>query len=206
MASWLQSCAVCPASGSWPIPVRPTWGDQIMPNDEQVGTLAAEYLIAKNHRHIAFLNVRRSLWAFRKREEAFVSVARKADIDVQVISEAMPSINDALGAQFIQKIVDRVVALSHRPTGFFVVDDRQMSLLHPALLRKRLISKSETDLISCNNELPYIEGLNPRPATIDIQFEMIARFGVQTLLWRIENAGADSRVISTVEPRLILPD
>lgn len=186
-------------------PVRPTWGDQIMPNDEQVGVLAAQYLIAKKHRYIAFINLRRTLWAFRKREDAFISAARKADVDVQVISEALPSMNDARGTESIQKIVERVAALSRRPTGIFVADDRQMSLLHPALLRKRLISKSETDLVSCNHELPYIEGLNPRPATIDIQFETIARFGVQTLLWRIENPGSDSRVISTVEPRLIPP-
>lgn len=185
-------------------PRQPAWGDQAMPDNEATGTLAARYLLEKGHRRLACLNVRGSLWALQRRTDAFRAAATASGASVELLVGDAGSLERSSElSTALETLADRCAALSPRPTGFFVVDDRQMGLLHPVLLRRNLLSKTSAGLISCNHEEPYLEGLDPQPATIDIRFDAIGRLGVHMLLWRIENARERSRIRSTVEPLLV---
>ena len=60
-------------------------------------------------------------------------------------------------------------------------------------------------LVSCNNELPYLDRLNPPPATLDIRAESIGRRSVEQLLWRLGHSTVPERIRKLVEPSLITP-
>ena len=55
-------------------------------------------------------------------------------------------------------------------------------------------------LISCNNEMPYLNRLRPAPATLDIRAESIGRRGIEQLIWRLDNANVQERIRKMVEP------
>ena len=66
------------------------------------------------------------------------------------------------------------------------------------------IGAGEVEIISCNNETPYLMGLMPKPAAIDIRVESIGRRGVEQLIWRMQHPEVPERVITAIEP-LVIP-
>jgi DNA-binding LacI/PurR family transcriptional regulator len=61
----------------------------------------------------------------------------------------------------------------------------------------------DIDVISCNNEMSYLVGLDPRPATIDIGAETIGRRSVEQLLRRIKHPEELRQVQIAVTPMLV---
>jgi DNA-binding LacI/PurR family transcriptional regulator len=59
------------------------------------------------------------------------------------------------------------------------------------------------EIISCDNEEQFLSRVAPRPATIDINLELVGRRGVQQLLWRMRHPEARNRITVLVEPRLV---
>jgi DNA-binding LacI/PurR family transcriptional regulator len=60
-------------------------------------------------------------------------------------------------------------------------------------------------VISCNNEMPYLDRLHPAPATLDIRAESIGRRGIEQLIWRLEHPAIEERIRKMVEPTLVEP-
>jgi LacI family transcriptional regulator, galactose operon repressor len=107
-------------------------------------------------------------------------------------------------SESVDSLVQQFMSLSERPTGIFVADDMQIALIQPALQSRGLeIGPGKTELISCNNEKPYLVGLSPKPAVIDIRVESIGRRGVEQLLWRLQHLEVPERVIATIEPFIV---
>ena len=63
----------------------------------------------------------------------------------------------------------------------------------------------DLDVISCDNEQQYLSSLKVRPATIDINLDLVGRRGVQQLLWRMKHPEEPSRIDVLVRPRIVLP-
>jgi DNA-binding LacI/PurR family transcriptional regulator len=186
---------------------RPDWGDQVMPDSYEIGHLAAEYLITRGHKHLAFMNLDAGFWPFRLYCQSFTAAA--ADQATPVIAVEQPLENSPdywhrHSQKGVSDLVERFLALSPRPTGIFVADDMQVALLQPALQTRGVeLGPGHTQIISCNNESPFRVGLSPRPAAIDIRVESIGRRGVEQLLWRMAHLHLQERLICAVEPLVI---
>lgn len=187
---------------------RPEWGDQVMPDSYEIGDRAARYLLSLGHRHLAFLNLDQNHWPFRVASQSFATAAREAGATVAALTRCRDEKSPwpASAAAAAEAVVGEFLSLSPRPTGLFIAEDVQVALLQPALQRAGLvIEPGKTDLISCNNERPYLMGLTPTPAEVDIRVETIGFRGVERLLWRIRNVGVAERMITAVEPVVIDP-
>ena len=76
-----------------------------------------------------------------------------------------------------------------------------------AELRKRSIDPGKDILIvSCGNEDAYLNGLYPRPATIDLAPEATGRLAVEQLLRLVRDPVASKRASVVVTPELVLGD
>jgi len=186
---------------------RPHWGDQVMPDFYSVGEMAAQYLLSRGHRRLATLNMDTDHWAHRLAAQAFSLTAQDGGAEVVTVEHSgRPS--KEYWRDFRREEIDSVVgtfeALSPRPTGVFVAEDKQVAILQPALQQRGIeLGAGKVQIISCNNEEPYLLGLEPRPASIDIRVESIGRRGVEHLLWRLEHQGALDRLILSIEPQLV---
>lgn len=189
---------------------RPDWGDQVLPDGYQVGELAAKYLLDRGHKRLAFLNLDGGHRSLRLYGHAFGAAAQDAGAHVDRLeqpSEATGEYWHDHSAESVDRLVQRYLALSPRPTGVFVADDMQVAILQPALQKQGVeIGHGGVDVVSCNNEQPYLVGLSPRPAVIDIRVESIGRRGVEQLLWRLDHNEVPERIITAIEPMVISVD
>jgi DNA-binding LacI/PurR family transcriptional regulator len=191
---------------------RPAWGDQVLPDGFGIGELAAKYLMDRGHRHLAFFNLDQNHWSLRMYGYSFAAAATATDPNVTVSRIELPrQVTSNYWRDYtiesVGQIVQRYLALPERPTGIFVAEDRQVAMIQPALQKHGVeIAPGKVEIVSCNNEQPYLVGLMPKPAVIDIRTESIGRRGVEQLLWRLEHKEVPERIITTIEPTIIVPD
>ena len=187
---------------------RPDWGDQVLPDGFEIGEMAARYLMERGHNRLAFLNLDAGHWLLRFYGRAFAAAAADAEAHVQTLE--MERQLDAEGywrahsPESVETLIRQYLALSPRPTGIFVADDMQVAMIQPTLQKHGIeIGPGKVELISCNNEEPYLVGLSPKPAVIDIRVESIGARGVDQLLWRLEHPDIHERIITAIEPLVL---
>ena len=191
---------------------RPAWGDQVLPDGFGIGELAAKYLQDRGHRHLAFFNLDQNHWSLRMYGYSFAAAATATDPTVTVSRIELPrQVTSDYWRDYtiesVQQVVQQYLELPERPTGIFVAEDRQVAMIQPALQKAGVeIARGKVEIVSCNNEQPYLVGLMPKPAVIDIRTESIGRRGVEQLLWRLEHRSVAERIITTIEPTIIVPD
>jgi len=194
-------------------PQRPTWGDQVMPDNLAIGTLAANYLARRGHQNLAYLGTRAS-WSLELRSLAFAHCAREMNLNVEVLETP-----EKLGSDFWRRdgldeaaalLVAQLRNMNPLPTGLFVAEDRLVAPLDAAIRSSGQFGNgdghaSKFEMISCNNERSQFAGMKHPPATIDIRAAAIGRLGVERLLWRVGNSGIRERIRSMVEPCVVEP-
>lgn len=183
---------------------RPEWGDQVMPDSYEVGELAARHLLGRGHRRLAFVNMDSVHWALRLYGHAFCSTAKDSGAGVTMFEQVRDASQDywqEYSFEAVRTLVDKYLSLKERPTGIFVAGDAQVAMIQPALQRQGVkIGPGKVEIVSCNNEQPYLAGLDPKPTEIDIRAESIGRRGLEQLVWRLEHPGVVERLVTTIEP------
>lgn len=191
-------------------PTKPTFGDQVMPDNNHIGEIAAQYLLRRGHRRLAYLGSGNGFWWLKIRSSAFMQATAEVGLEVDFLeARGDQEIWTGDGAiNVAQGLVDRLMALSPRPTGLFVAEDHLLPALDAALWMRglRMGKGKDFEVISCNNEQPHLSGLHDVPVTIDIRAESIGWRGVEQLLWRLRNPDAVDRVRTMVEPVLVEPN
>jgi LacI family transcriptional regulator len=187
---------------------RPTWGDQVLPENTVVGELAAKYLLGRGHRKLAYVGTPQRAWYLGIRSLSFRTAAEEVGASVRTLLAPERSASDLWQGDGLpeaaEALADQIAGLPDGPTGLFVAEDRLLPALYGALSRRGIHAGSDLDIVSCNNEQPHLFSLQPAPATIDLRTEAIGRCGVERLLWRMEHPQAD-RARMMIEPLLVEP-
>lgn len=182
------------------------WGDVVESNDSEVGRLAAEHLLAKGHRHIAFLDPKPDHVTLGQRGASFTWHASQGGASVENIfgeegawELPLRSVDDV---ELVDSLVAKLLKLRKKPTAVFVPADCIAAMVYRACSKRGLQVGRDLSLISCNNELPLLTGLYPEVTTIDICAEQIGRQAVEQLIWRLDHLDRPSVSVS-VQPRLV---
>jgi len=157
-----------------------TWADQVCPDNEAVGAMAARYLHEKGACKAIAVNPDVTHTAFRRRASAFLETAAELGIRGTLVdvTDGHPLIS-GLGA---------AIKKGYAPDGIFSVGgDAAMETLYRELLARSIKPCDDVPLISCNNDINRLWALDPRLPNIDIQPEVIGRTAAERLLWRFEN-------------------
>jgi DNA-binding LacI/PurR family transcriptional regulator len=156
------------------------------------------------------MNLDAGHWALRVYGHTFQSVGQDLGAEVvRIEQQSDPSVGywHDFSVEAVETIVQQYRSQPQPPTGIFVADDMQVAIMQPALQKAGVdIGPGKIEIISCNNETPYLVGLMPKPAVIDIRVESIGRRGVEQLLWRLDHADVPERMITAVEPVVIPPE
>ncbi|MBN2292872.1 MAG: LacI family DNA-binding transcriptional regulator [Pirellulales bacterium] len=182
------------------------FGDVVQVDDMIVGRMAAEYLVSKGHRRLAFISVKPSQVTLMRRQASFMFFAQQAGASVQAYlgdqqqwqfpSRAVDEVED------VQALLDRLLNEPKRPTAVFAPDDSVGAMLYGALARRGLQAGRDLSLISCNNDKPLLTGLYPSVTTIDVHAEEIGRRAVDQLAWRWSRPGRPYQDVG-IEPNLV---
>jgi len=188
---------------------RGYWGDRVSPDNGQIGAMACEYLANRGHERVAAIHCDPTHLGFIARARGFEDAAREAGLFYEIIvdqaNDATPEYLSRDGAHF-DALVDRLLAIDGpMPTGLFVPRDAMTVRMYRALRQRGIRPGRDIELISCDN-IPVLEGLDPKPTTIDVRPGEIGRRAVEQLLWRINKRDAPMNVTSLVEPLLVPGD
>ena len=162
-----------------------TW-DHITGNNELVGKLAADYLAAHNHTHIAVLDCGKANQVYYDRSHAFERYAKKTGA-MTYRTDRMVFNREGDLLTPITHALHKIKTIKPPPTALFVPADMLAAAAYPALSSLKLKPGKDIIVISGNNEKVYFTGLNPQPITVNTQAPEVGRLGAQRLLERIAN-------------------
>ncbi len=198
----------------------PRWGDQVMPDNSSIGRLAAEYLHAHGCKSAAYLSAAPRSWGLQVRELAFCQYMADIGGHVHVLRAAVESPPDfwQFDGSAARALTEQFIRLDPRPQGLFLAEDRYAPTVYTTLAASGIAlnnnggspnnsssGENAVRVISCNNEMPYLDRLHPTPATLDIRAESIGRRGVEQLICALEHLTTVERIRKMVEPILVEP-
>ncbi len=183
--------------------------DRVTYDNEKVGALAARYMLERGHRHCAFIGriCSRSEYFLQERGLTFRRAMEAGVARVTMMIREFMHVTEqahAIRSEAVEAIAAEIAASRPRPSAVFVEADMLAAALYPALRLNGLTPGLDIEVVSCNNEIPLLANLQPRPATIDIHARQVGRQAVQRLLWRIANPSAPAKP-SLVQPSLVPP-
>ncbi len=187
---------------------RHRWADHVLPDNREIGSLAADYLADQRHRRVAFLNDQPKHPGFADRGDSFAAAAKARQLDVSLFVADVDSKDDRQGpwgegcVSRQAALVDRWRKSSRRPTGLFVPSDEQTARLYPLLRDRAIRPGKDCTIVSCDNQDLWLRNLSPRPASIDLNFDLIGQHAVDQLLQRIRHPERPAGTRILVAPRL----
>lgn len=192
---------------------KPLLADHIEPANDRIGVTAANYFASRGHTKVTFFdptNLKQGHPAIDIRRRVFIDYAKRAGLDVEVIHIPFSErdddgrIKDYSEIPELVKFIQQFANTSNRATGIFVPIDGCLLVIQKGFFREGIMPGKDVEFIGCNNEMALLEGLDPRPATIDVNPEEMAGCVIERLLYRIclgENGGSFLQV--EVQPKLI---
>ncbi len=168
--------------------------DYVVCDDEAVGRLATEHLIARGHRRILFLNSSRNSSA-ELRQRGYEASLRSHGIPGD------PALVRVVPGGQAERVMTEALAEGLRPSAVFCFcDDMTVGVLR-ALAARGIRVPAEMAVISCDN-LPFTGLLQPPLTTVEIpEFEMGVA-AVKVLLTKIKRHKKKTTQI-ILAPRLI---
>ena len=163
------------------------WGDAVVADDFALGVGAAEQLVARGHRQLAFLNHVPDNLLFARREDGFYAAARRLGAEVRSYCQAPPSgwplPLQAPTSVFdtVQALTDELLASDPRPTAVFTSADSVAALVYCALGVRGLRVGQDISVIGGNNTPGLLAVPYPHLATFDIHARKIGALAVQQL-------------------------
>jgi DNA-binding LacI/PurR family transcriptional regulator len=167
------------------------WGDAVIADDFALGCGAAEQLVARGHRQLAFLNPVPDNLLFSRREDGFHCAARRLGADVQSFCQSPPRgwplPLEAPTSRFdaVQSLIDQLLESEPRPTAVFTAADSVAALVYCALGVRGLRVGHDISVIGGNNTPGLLSVPYPHLATFDIHARKIGALAVRQLAVQI---------------------
>lgn len=186
-------------------------GDHIQPDHVRIGIVAARHLLKKGHRHCALIGTAAGSPEVQMhlRNDGFRWTVEEAGgkvlmlLNGQVIRRSTHE--HEVDAALLDGAIRQLAATNPRPTALFLESDMLAPGVYKRLREAGLRPQQDIEIVTCNNEPPYLASLEPRPTIIDIQPQVIGRRTVDQLLWRLANRQSPFMRL-LIEPLLVPQD
>lgn len=187
-----------------------TSGDALLPGNEQIGRLAAEYLLGKGCRKLGVLNAIGNNFAINNRVDFFCYCAGQqgSGAPLRFVAQDSAAADEALDQNVLEQAVraqvQKLVASKDRPDGLFVPLDLQTAIVHRQLLRRGIQPGRDILLVGSDDIRAAFMGLWPRPASISLRSTLVGQLAVQQLLRRIAQPNnTDGFIQVSIQPSLV---
>ena len=167
------------------------WGDAVVANEFMVGSGAAEELVARGHRELAFLNPVPDNLLFARREDGFYSAARRLGANVRSYCQSSPSgwplplQAPSSAYDVVQSLIDQILESKPRPTAVFAAADSIAALAYCVFGVRGVRVGHDISIIAGNNTPGLLSAPYPHLATFDIHARKIGAMAVKQLAMKI---------------------
>jgi len=182
-------------------------GDYVEPNNEENGSMAADFLLEQGHKAVAVISTDPDYSAVARRVKAFNARAGEIGLTVHtLLGRSNPGVSYleiAPAHGDTDTLVRNLLAATPRATGLYLPVDHFCGSFFRALREAGKKPGRDFEAILGNYNPVIYHNLDHLPAAIDINLPTLVRKVVDHLFWRIENRGGAARVGVTVSPTLI---
>lgn len=187
------------------------WADWVTSDYHCRGHVAANYLADRGHRRIGFVNTLARHPGFEQVGHAFVSAGRSRGLSTQIFADDNGQAvheSSAQTAAAADRVIGELAALgpSLRPTGIHIPNEDLAVEVYASLRKHAIEPMRDIDIITCDNDEFFLSQLTPKPATMDLNLEVMADRIVEKLIYRIKNPGVFTGVRVLVPPTLVPAD
>jgi LacI family transcriptional regulator len=186
-------------------------GDHCNFDADAAGQLVVAHFHEQGHRRIAFLNPKPGHTQFEKMQRGFVDTAHRLAVEITFLEVDPPKelawpLPAITAEEKVRLLVDRwlQIPVAKRPTALFSPSDRTSVQLYGALAERGIRVPRDVSVISCNNEIPLVSGLNPQLTTVDVHAETVGRCAVDQLFRRITRQDELLSMQVLVDPHLVV--
>jgi LacI family transcriptional regulator len=181
-------------------------GDYVEPNNEENGSMAADYLKERGHQSVAVVTTDPDYSAIVRRNAAFIKRAEEIGLFVHtILGRANPGVSyleiSPLHGESDQ-LVQRLIACTPAVTGLYLPVDHFCGAFFRALREAGKKPGVDFEAVLGNYNPMIYHNLDHSPAAIDINLPLLMRKVVDHLVWRIENPTTQGRIGLTVSPFL----
>jgi LacI family transcriptional regulator len=183
-------------------------GDRVQNNNRQIGRIAAKHLLSKGHKRIGYiapsaLDLQQNMC---QRWQSFVETVEQSQgkafrLVIEQSAFDLLEINSDRD-QVIRKAIGELFKSDQAPSGIFVTCDALTAKLYPILYSLGIRIGTDIEILSCDNQISLLAGLDPKPLSIDIQPELIGKTAVERLRWRIMHPEDESLHTIEIQPQL----
>jgi len=189
------------------------WADCITSDCVMGGRLAANYLLDRGHQRLGYLNPWPMHGPLKLAGESFQDVVRQSGAEMVTLSpgeshkeelDTHDLLNPYRSWLVVKRMVEGLLALpsGDRPSGLYVANDEVTTLVYRSLAEHGVEAGRDIDIISRDNEEPFLATLSPRPASVDLNCEEIARQVVNRILYRLRYPMSPRGLRVLVPPKL----
>lgn len=207
-----------PAVRAMGVPLEGERWDHVTYDNQSVGRMVAKYLLDRGHKRFGYFApyvggpddgpIDPSLpgsglrYVAEDREVQFARMVREAGCSF-VRNAGHTTWLPNSQAELINS-VRRLMSDPHRPSAIFAPTDWIACLLYPALQSLGIQPGVDVEIASCDNDIWKLQGLLPRPVTVDLSTFSIGQRSVQVLLERIADPTAP-RSLTRYDSQLVPP-
>lgn len=183
--------------------------DLALAGNEEIGRMAADWLLSKGHRHLAYIQIPENHPVHFSRGEFFDFTTQRAGRTVVRFKAQPPALTGSDPEdwdnlyQCVCKQVELLKKTKPLPTAAFVPVGLLTGLLYRALSENGLKPGIDVEVVCCDQNRPMLCSLQPRPTSIQIDTEQIARRAVEELTVLIGGQGHGGQGVRiSIAPRL----
>lgn len=173
--------------------------DHVTYDNNQVGALAAKWLLKNGHHNVAYVGDQ-SGTNFGKRLSTFIDTIHTAGGKVHFATYDLDTWEPR--SKNIKLQMDTIMNSSERPSAIFCPSDNEIGMIYDNLYKYNLEPMKDVTVISCNYDVRILGCCDPAPVSVDICMEQIGELAAQRLLERINDPKLPKRV-DVLQPVII---
>ncbi len=182
--------------------------ETVLLGNEFAGRLAARYLLENHCRRPAVVCCTSINPGFKARIDGFRFECFSKSVHCVEIPLELPEGSRGLEHCSSEQLDERLAALQkggrfRRLDGIFTPEDRLVALLHCCF--RRFHVRHLPRLVSCNYTPEYLDGLYPRPASIDLGAKTLVDLALEELLRQIAGGERTLGARSIIAPPELIP-
>lgn len=172
--------------------------DCVKYDDAKAGSLAVDHLVARGHKHIAFLHSKIAFQTVRDRIRGFTQALRRHNLPLrEAFLAPLPT-----GLPEADAAIRALMGRNPRPTAVIAENEIMALLCMNIVLQAGLKVPADLSIVSIGDTLPDI--FQPFPlTTVALHHDVLCRLAVTQLHRQIEAASTRQPVVQIIKPDLI---
>lgn len=187
----------------WLLTHNEDWGDQVQPDNIEIGRIAANYVLQKQYSTAACILSENGNLAFETRATVYQEILESNNVKIKIYrpdNKFNSTEGNGLINNVVCPLVNEFISKATPPEALFAVDNSLLTPIKNLINESSLSLERDIDVIACSSDPDNSKEIMPDSTIIDMNIAEIGRQAAKHLIWRIQHMEEKIRVMVHVSP------